>query len=483
MPSIFEEITKTVVRELDSGGNTIAVRSAIDADRFHCFYLVREKQSFFGSRYCKTDLTLKDILESENGERPIDEVDSVSPGQKAEFRISDDVDSKGEFSVKLPKTITSRGMAGWSQGTQGQEIKILVNRIPQQYLDSLVDRKLKKKLPRIFELVQARGEHLYLVTEALVTVNEETLRRERQFEFNSWMDWNIFGFAYKVRILGGKDGGRASLGPPAAGQGMTAQTPGSAAVPSDLPEQPRPILGPLLLFFDACFLFSSYHFPLFTITQHQTSVTIPSQRVLGYRIMRLPFPNPEKRNICFSDETKSFPEGRSLSLEDFRNMKEKVQDLRRSLQDLTKQERTDVLSCFSKFQGNDGHLQDLEERVSEVLVSGELQMENPAGPLISSLFNAAGILVEARADAIQALLDALMELSEEYQQFVFEALEKGMLPQLVEEVESTLEKKWDERYSNPHDMDSDSEAQSLYALYVALSILLQLCEKPTSASS
>ncbi|XP_049716433.1 gasdermin-B isoform X3 [Elephas maximus indicus] len=400
MPSIFEEITKTVVRELDSGGNTIAVRSAIDADRFHCFCLVREKRSLFGSWYCKTDLTLKDILESENGERPIDEVDSVSPGQKAEFRISDDVDSKGEFSVKLPKTITSRGMAGWSQGTQGQEIKILVNRIPQQYLDSLVDRKLKKKLPRIFELVQARGEHLYLVTEALVTVNEETLRRERQFEFNSWMDRNIFSFAYK----------------------------------------------------------------------HQTSVTIPSQRVLGYRIMRLPFPNPEKRR-------------RSLSLEDFRNMKEKVQDLRRSLQDLTKQERTDVLSCFSKFQGNDGHLQDLEERVSEVLVSGELQMENPAGPLISSLFNAAGILVEARADAIQALLDALMELSEEYQQLVFEALEKGMLPQLVEKVESTLEKKWDERYSNPHDMDSDSEAQSLYALYVALSILLQLCEKPTSASS
>uniref|UniRef100_G3SNS3 Uncharacterized protein n=1 Tax=Loxodonta africana TaxID=9785 RepID=G3SNS3_LOXAF len=381
MPSIFEEITKTVVRELDSGGNTIAVRSAIDADRFHCFYLVREKQSFFGSRYCKTDLTLKDILESENGERPIDEVDSVSPV------MEDLIPAQREFSVKLPKTITSRGMAGWSQGTQGQEIKILVNRIPQQYLDSLVDRKLKKKLPRIFELVQARGEHLYLVTEALVTVNEETLRRERQFEFNSWMDWNIFGFAYKGSI------------------------------------------------------------------NHQTSVTIPSQRVLGYRIMRLPFPNPEKRNgldICFSDETKSFPEAElqaqglqlslkaasvSSNLEDFRNMKEKVQDLRRSLQDLTKQERTDVLSCFSKFQGNDGHLQDLEERV-------RAQMELVLISLISLPQVSEVLVSEARADAIQALLDALMELSEEYQQFVFEALEKGMLPQLVEEVESTLEKKW-----------------------------------------
>lgn len=45
--------------------------------------------------------------------------------------------------------------------------------------------------------------------------------------------------------------------------------------------------------------------------------------------------------------------------------------------------------------------------MSEVLISGELQMEGPAGPLLSSLFNAAGILVEARREAILEFLDAL----------------------------------------------------------------------------
>ncbi|KAM9597403.1 LOW QUALITY PROTEIN: gasdermin-B [Trichechus inunguis] len=406
MSSIFEEISKTVVRELDSRGDMIAVRSAIDADRFHCFCLVREKESFFRSRYYKTALTLKYILEREEGERLIDEVDSMSPGQKAEFQILDDVD---EFTVKLPKAMTTEGVAG-IQGTQEQEIKILVNWISWQYLDSFVDRKLKKKLPHIFESIQARRENLYLVTETLVMANEETRRHERQSKFCSWMNW-------------------ISL--------------------------------------------SSEH-------KNQTSVTIPTQWVLGYQIKQLVFPNPERMNICFLGKTKSFPDGRSLSLKNFRN-KKKVQDLRSGFQDLTEQEQTDVLSCLTKFRSNDGHLQDLEERASEVLIYGDLQMEDPAGPLISSLFNAAGILVEACAEAI-ALLYALMELSKEYQQLVFEALETGMLPLLVEKVESTLEKKWGEQYSNPHDMDSDS-GKSPCVFCVALSILRQLSDKTTSASS
>lgn len=35
-------------------------------------------------------------------------------------------------------------------------------------------------------------------------------------------------------------------------------------------------------------------------------------------------------------------------------------------------------------------------------------MDSPAGPLISSLFNAAGILVETRTEAIMDFLDAVM---------------------------------------------------------------------------
>lgn len=65
MLTLFESITRVVVEELDNSGELIAVRSFMDADKFHCFCLVKKRRRFFGNQYDKTNLTLKDILESE----------------------------------------------------------------------------------------------------------------------------------------------------------------------------------------------------------------------------------------------------------------------------------------------------------------------------------------------------------------------------------------------------------------------------------
>lgn len=65
MPTVFESISRAVVKEIDASGKTIAVRSLSDADRFHRFYLVKKRRRFFGYQYDKTNLTLKDILERE----------------------------------------------------------------------------------------------------------------------------------------------------------------------------------------------------------------------------------------------------------------------------------------------------------------------------------------------------------------------------------------------------------------------------------
>lgn len=65
MPTVFESITRAVVKEMDTSGEMIAVRSLGDADKFRCFYLVKKRRRFFGYQYVKTNLTLKDILESE----------------------------------------------------------------------------------------------------------------------------------------------------------------------------------------------------------------------------------------------------------------------------------------------------------------------------------------------------------------------------------------------------------------------------------
>ncbi|XP_016057754.1 PREDICTED: gasdermin-B [Miniopterus natalensis] len=416
MPSIFETITRAVVHELDAGGETIAARSIIDADRFRCFCLVTGKRSLLGRRhYYSTGLTLEDILEREEDKEQFEKLDSGPQGQRAEFKAVDQVDSTVMSEVKLPKDITIEGSF---QESHEHNIMILVSRIPQKYLNSLQNRKLKSQLPPLFLSMQRRGEDLYLVTETLETTKEETLKNKRQFTF--WNQLNFLSLKYERK--------------------------------------------------------------------HHRTVTIPRKTVLGYRIKQLFFPNMERMNICFSGKTKSFPEeegdgssclGKSLSLVGFRNMKEMMQDTVRDLQDLTEKEREDMLSCLTKCLTEDKQLlQDLEGRVSEVLTSGELQMEGPGGHLMSSLFNAAGILVKERGQAILDFLDALKELSEE-KELIAETLRKGTLPLLKDQVESILVQNWGEDL----DVDCDPEAQIFCALYVAVSILLQLSEKPASVSS
>ncbi|XP_066222473.1 gasdermin-B [Saccopteryx leptura] len=412
MPSVFEKITRAVAHGV-AGGDMIAVRSIVGADRFHCFCLVLGKRSIWGHRYYSTNLNLEDILERDKGH--FDELDSGRQGQKAELPVVDTVDSLGMLTVKLPKEIT---IAGDFHGSQEQRLMMVGSRISQQYLHSLENRKLKRKLPSSFQSIQMRREDLYLVTETLETAREETLRSEQQYTL--WNQMDFLNLKYERK--------------------------------------------------------------------HQRAVTIPPKLVLGYRIKQLVFPDLERINICFSGKTKSFPEeedggpsclGESLSWEDFRSMKEKVQDTVRGLQDLTEQEREEVLSCLTQCLTSDEKLQDLDERVSEVLVSGELPMEDPAGPLINSLFNAAGILVEARREAILDFLDALKELSGE-KELVAQTLQKGTLPLLKDQVESILEQNW---AAQPQDGGCDPEAQTLCALYVAVSLLLQLSEEPASVSA
>uniref|UniRef100_A0A2I3HSX0 Gasdermin B n=1 Tax=Nomascus leucogenys TaxID=61853 RepID=A0A2I3HSX0_NOMLE len=403
MFSVFEEITRIVVKEMDAGGDMIAVRSLVDADRFRCFPLVGEKRTFFGCRHYTTGLTLMDILDTD-GDKRLDELDSGLQGQKAEFQILDNVDSKGELIVRLPKEIT---ISGSFQGFHRQKIKISENRISQQYLATLENRKLKRELPFSFRSINMR-ENLYLVTETLETVKEETLKSDRQYKFWSQISQGHLSYKHKG----------------------------------------------------------------------QREVTIPPNRVLSYRVKQLVFPNKE----MMKKDGASSCLGKSLSSEDSRNTKEKLEDMESVLQDLTEEKRKDVLNSLTKCLGKEEIRQDLEQRVSEVLISGELHMEDPDKPLLSSLFNAAGVLVEARAKAILDFLDALLELSEE-QQLVAEALEKGTLPLLKDQVKPIVEQNWDELASSPHDMDYDPEARILCALYVVVSILLELAEGPTSVSS
>uniref|UniRef100_A0A8C2P457 Gasdermin pore forming domain-containing protein n=1 Tax=Capra hircus TaxID=9925 RepID=A0A8C2P457_CAPHI len=415
MPTVFESITRAVVKEMDTSGEMIAVRSLGDADKFRCFYLVKKRRRFFGYQYVKTNLTLKDILESEvpfdmvvpefQGDLPDSGIKPASAalpedslplshlgnphikGQGDNFEILDVVDSKGSLTVRFHPQMTFKIAF---HIFQEKNIKLEKSEIPQEFLDSLKNK-----------------EDLYLVTETLKTKEKDTLKYETQFDFQSLL--KMFGFQCEHK--------------------------------------------------------------------HQKEVTIPPEKVLAYRVKQLVFPSAERMGKL--EGGGQFNWGKSLSLENFQSIKERVQDMVRVLQDLTPEEQKGVLNCFTKCLSSDEELQDLEQRVSEIQCSGELQMNSPVNSLISSLFNAAGVLIEARAETIWDVLDALTELSE-YRQFVAEALDKGTLLHMKDTVEPILKKNWGE---GPLDVSCDPEAWTLCAFYVVVSILLQLGEKPTSVSS
>nr|XP_031302614.1 gasdermin-B-like [Camelus dromedarius]XP_031302821.1 gasdermin-B-like [Camelus dromedarius] len=212
---VFEENARAVVQEMDPGGDMIAVRSIIDADRFHCFCLVKKKKRFLGYQYDKTDLTLKDILEMEEGEELFDKLDSGLQVPEAESQLMDNVDSKGsETLTLLKKPIEMEFSRSWKRSTT-----LLKTWISPRYLDSLENRKLKRELPLSFRSIQNMKEDLYLVTETLETTKEETAESGKRCILKILMDFLNLQYEYKVRILGGRGCGRVSLRSSLAGLG------------------------------------------------------------------------------------------------------------------------------------------------------------------------------------------------------------------------------------------------------------------------
>ncbi|TKC49434.1 hypothetical protein EI555_016976 [Monodon monoceros] len=383
---VFEKVTRAVVQHMDAGGDMIAVRSLIDGDRFHCFYL--------------------DILEMDKGEGLFDKLVPGLQGPPYEvgerlclclryptvntplLSMRSEVKSqrrlKGKFDVKLPKEKTLDMGITFSRSLE-QGIELSKTRILQKFLDSIKNKKLKRsKEPPMFQSVQAMREDLYLVTETLKTTKTVILKSEKQYIF--WDPMKCFGLRYEHK--------------------------------------------------------------------HQTEVTITPEKVLGYRVKQPVFPNAEIMGIRFSRAEKKNPFQKSLSLEDFPSVKERMQDMVRVLQNPT-EERKEVLSCFTKCLSKDEELQDLERRVRGPRKNWGREREEPPPSFLPP------------------------ELSEEGQ-LVAEALVKGTPPFLKDKVEPILEQNQGEQ---PRDVGCDPEARTLCALYVVVSILLQLGEKPTSVSS
>lgn len=294
-----------------------------------------------------------------------------------------------------------------------QEVDISVQKysINQKFLNSLNNRKLKSELPPLFEKIHEKQEDLFLVTETLKNVEQKTLTNNCE----------------------------------------------------------NTILSQL-----KCIAFIWKH-------DSHSKLTIPSNQVLAYRVEKLFFHEKDVMNL-YLNKKKSFPKAdngvglrSNSSSEDSRNVKEVAQDMVESLQDLTEKQKEDMLYCLTQCLHKDKWLQDLEQKVFEVLYSNALldESEEELKFHLSCLFDECGTVLTERAETVHTFLESLIELSEE-RQIVAKILEEGNLTQLKEEIEHLLEQSGEEPLEV---VIQDVEKKTLVMFYLVVTILLHLSGK------
>ncbi|XP_031207738.1 gasdermin-A-like isoform X1 [Mastomys coucha] len=164
----FENVTQTLVRQLNPGGDLIPLDSLIDFKRFRPFCLLRKRKSTlsWGAHYVYTDYTLLDVLEP--GSSPSDLTDGGN------FGFKNNLDTKVEVDVDVPKTMKVKGTKGLSHSST---LKVQTINVTRSILNTLQnERKLSADHPFLKEM-QELGENLYVVMEAVKTKEEVTLEQ------------------------------------------------------------------------------------------------------------------------------------------------------------------------------------------------------------------------------------------------------------------------------------------------------------------
>ncbi|KAM7067477.1 gasdermin-A isoform 2-T2 [Molossus nigricans] len=172
--TMFENVTRSLTRQLNPRGDLTPLDSLIDFKRFHPFCLVLRKRKstlFWGARYVRTDYTLLDVLEP--GSSPSDPTDSGN------FAFKNMLDARVEGQVDVPKTVKVTGTAGLSRSST---LEVQTLSVAPKALETLQkERKLGAECPFLKEM-RDRGENLYVVMEVVETVQEVTLERAGKAE-------------------------------------------------------------------------------------------------------------------------------------------------------------------------------------------------------------------------------------------------------------------------------------------------------------
>ncbi|XP_031207736.1 gasdermin-A-like isoform X2 [Mastomys coucha] len=386
----FENATRALARQLNSGGDLIPLDSLFDFQHFHPFCLVLKKRKstpFWGARYGPTDYTLLDLLEP--GSSPSD------PKDGGNFVFKNTEYTQGEVDLNMKNMVALKGNSGLSRSSKLEVQKLSV-------LDPVVknlskERKLSADHPFLKEMREHR-KNLYVVMQVVETKEEVTLEQAA------------------------KGAGLLSL-PFYATLGLKASVnhEKNLTIPKGcvLAYRVRQLM---VIGKD------EWEIPHFFNDSMQTFPPVGEPPGSGYftgsdlpqKAFCLSYPEePGELKVMWEIQ------------EDFKTLKEEVHRETQALEKFSPVGRSSLLTSLSHLLGKKKELQDLEKKLAGALDKGrEVTLE---------AFPKDVLLSKDAMDAILYFLGALTVLSEDQQKLLVISLEKKILPVQLKLVESILE--------------------------------------------
>ncbi|XP_068930361.1 gasdermin-A-like isoform X2 [Petaurus breviceps papuanus] len=385
MAPVFRDTTQALVRQLDPMGDLIALRSIVDVSCFRPFCLVRRKRKgtlFWGAQYVKTDLSLRDVLES----------GTKLPAPRKDTKIAIQGNSEGNMeagvktaAIGIPVDITVSAGGSHKNCLEVQKLSIM------DEMESLKKWKLKKPEPSFLKKLRERGENLYMVTEAVETLKDAKLEKGRKA-----------GAGISIPLL-------TSMG-----------LKGSFSF-STVMHVP---LGSVLAFRLKQLVIGEKNWDISHLKDKKLKTFTSSEGPTGHT-----------RRLQ--------PEPLSKELKGFEALQAEVEAEMPILKSMTLEQSAILLEAILGLLGQAKALQqledtmnralDLEEPVTQVFLGG------PGDTILAKLQDISGKLHPILAGSFLYLLGALQELSEEQQQLLAMSVEKRILSQQLELMKTILD--------------------------------------------
>ncbi|MEJ1271623.1 gasdermin D [Cricetulus griseus] len=429
MPSAFEEVVKSVIKEVDRKGELIPVDSLRNSTSIRPYCLLSRKLSsswFWKPRYRCVNLSIKDILEP-NAPEP-------EPECCGRFCVSDAVDGNIQGRVALESTGQGKisGAAAMS-GSCSASINMCLLRVTQNTWNVMQhERQLQTPEHKILEQLRSRGDDVFVVTEVLQTEEDvqvtQTLSKEGLGQF---------ALPGAVCLQG-------------EGKGYLNQKK-MVTIPA----------GSILAFRVAQLLIDpKWDILLIPNEKKRTFELPPSSEAPDPLVPRHRREDGQRQHAfnllatlrSMGERLKLLTDGtheEQVTREDFQGLRTEVEAASTELGHLEMELRQQLLMDIGRILHDQPSMEVLEASLEQGLCHGR-QMEpldGPAGSILEYLVLPSGELVPELAAPIFYLLGALTVLSETQQQLLAKALETTVLSKQLELVEHILEQStpWQEQ--------------------------------------